>query len=110
MCDHPDSQFIVNGRSRSAADILRADMVASRVPEGAVIRYTRRFSGNRAPYTYAAVHIDGQWYTTSKSDRVPGVFSHEAFMETLNDDSVVAVEVASDYTPVSAPKPTMVLA
>lgn len=97
----------LTGRRRSAADVLEDDMAAGRVPDGAVIRYTRRFRGNRTLYTYAAVHISGQWYTTSKADRIPGVYTHESFMEALRDDSVVSVEVASDFTSVSAPEPAV---
>lgn len=79
---------------------LKAEIADTTAPiqDGTVIRYARRFEqGPQKVYFYAAMHIGGLWYTTSKARGQRWAYDHESFMRLLRSEQVYGVQIASAF-------------
>lgn len=68
----------------------------SRIADGTVVRFTKRFANSTASYTYIALWINDRWYLSGRRDLAVAL-SHEEFLTELGARTIVKAEVAVDW-------------
>lgn len=92
-------------------EILRQQIAgtAPSIEVGTTVRYIKRFRGNTTFYTYSAIFTGDAWYTTSKNNKTPGIYSHEDFILMLQGEDIVKVQLATGFEDIidnTDPRPT----
>lgn len=64
---------------------------------GTTVRYIKQFAPKGTFYTYSAIFTGDAWYTTSKHDKAPGIYSHEDFILMLQGEEIVKVQLATAF-------------
>lgn len=64
---------------------------------GTTVRYIKQFAPKGTFYTYSAIFTGEAWYTTSKHEKSPGIFSHEDFILMLQGKEIVKVQLATGF-------------
>lgn len=83
----------------NAIETLRQQIAGTTqaVEVGTTVRYIKRFRGSRTFYTYSAIFTGDAWYTTSKNDKAPGIYSHGDFVLMLQGEDIVKVQLATGF-------------